>query len=124
MSENVSGFHSARIHHGEGEETVGMGVHGGGYGFMIAGKAGDQRGTIDAVTIQLTRPHFSQFFGLGGRKLPFELRLHGFERQVQAFARQEARRSGARKNVRGRRPPAADPKGTAGLCADQLCVDQ
>ncbi len=58
-----------------------MGADGGGDGIVIAGQAGDKSGAVDALAVQFAGPQFGKFLRLGGRKLPLELRLHGFERQ-------------------------------------------
>ena len=48
---------------------------------MIAGKARDERGAVDAVAVEFTGPGLGQYRRLGRRELPFELRLHGFDGQ-------------------------------------------
>ena len=101
------------------KKRSGWRAHGGGDGFMIAGKAGDQRGAVDAVAVQFVRPDLGQFFRLGGRQLPVELRLHGFERQSGLLRGKQLERSGARKNAHGRRQPAKGPTGTAARCVDR-----
>src|SRR6185312_3360020 len=50
-----------RIQHRKGEETVGIGAHGGGNGFMIAREAGHQRSLVYTVRSS-SRAHVSASF--------------------------------------------------------------
>ena len=76
------GVEGIRIHHGESVEPLRQRTHGCGDRRFVAGHAGDERRSLNALPIELGGPDFGELFRIFRRQAPAELLARGFDGQA------------------------------------------